>query len=165
MNRSSSLACLTLSLALMPRMAWADEDASAVKIVPAREMTANFAKAATIRETPLYKVHASHREAPGLAEIHARDTDVIYVVEGKATLVTGGTAVDAKATAPDELRGTRIEGGEAHALAKGDVVIVPSGVPHWFEHVSGPFNYFVVKVTAPAPEASTGAATEAGSER
>jgi quercetin dioxygenase-like cupin family protein len=28
---------------------------------------------------------------------------------------------------------------------KGDVVVVPAGVPHWFKEVRGPFLYFVCK--------------------
>ncbi len=80
-----------------------------------------------------------------MAEIHTKDADIVYVLEGTATLVTGGTAVDAKVTEPDELRGSSISGGEAHPLQKGDVIIVPAGVPHWFKEVSNPFLYYVVK--------------------
>jgi hypothetical protein len=45
------------------------------------------------------------RIEPGQAEIHTLDTDVVYVVDGSATLVTGGKAVNAKEIAPNELRG------------------------------------------------------------
>lgn len=93
-----------------------------------------------------YMVHASHRDKPGLAEIHMLDTDIIYVLEGTATFVTGGKALEAKTIAPNEIRGSGIEGGETRKLVKGDVIIVPQGVPHWFKEVSSPFNYYVVKV-------------------
>ena len=93
-----------------------------------------------------YMVHASHRDRPGQAEIHTLDTDIVYVLEGTATFVTGGTAVDPKTIAPNEIRGTAIDGGESRALVKGDVIVVPHGVPHWFKEVSSPFNYYVVKV-------------------
>lgn len=93
-----------------------------------------------------YMVHASRREKPGQAEIHTRDADVIYVLQGSATFVTGGEAVDAKTIAPDELRGTNIRNGETREIAKGDVVIVPHGVPHQFLTVTDPFLYYVVKV-------------------
>ena len=92
-----------------------------------------------------YMVHASRREKPGMAEIHTKDADIVYVLDGTATLVTGGAAVDAKVTEADELRGSSINGGEAHQLKKGDVIIVPAGVPHWFKEVSSPFLYYVVK--------------------
>ena len=99
-------------------------------------------------ETAGYKVHASRRVEPGQAEIHTLDTDVIYVVDGSATLVTGGKAIDAKEIAPNEIRGTKIEGGEEHQIGKGEVIIIPNGVPHQFTAVTGELHYFVCKPTA-----------------
>jgi glc operon protein GlcG len=93
-----------------------------------------------------YMVHASRRDGSGQAEVHARDADIIYVLDGNATLVTGGTVVEPKTTAPDEVRGRGIQGGETRSLEEGDVVIIPAGTPHWFEKVPGPFTYYVVKV-------------------
>ena len=93
-----------------------------------------------------YMVHTSRRDKPGLAEIHTLDTDIIYVMEGKATFVTGGTVADAKQIAPDELRGSRIEGGITRQLSKGQVIIVPTNTPHWFKEVNGAFLYYTIKV-------------------
>jgi glc operon protein GlcG len=93
-----------------------------------------------------YMVHASRREKPGQAEIHTKDADVIYVLQGSATFITGGDAVDGKTIAPDEIRGSSIKGGETRKIAKGDVIIVPHGVPHQFLEVTNPFLYYVVKV-------------------
>ena len=93
-----------------------------------------------------YMVHASRREAAGQAEVHDKDTDIIYVLDGTATFVTGGSVVDGRVTAADELRGASISGGDTRKLAKGDVLIVPAGTPHWFKEVKAPFTYYVVKV-------------------
>jgi len=93
-----------------------------------------------------YKVHASRREKPGQAEIHTKDTDVIYVLDGTATFVTGGEAVDTKEIAANELRGSSIRNGETRQIAKGDVIVVPNGIPHQFLEVTSPFLYYVVKV-------------------
>jgi mannose-6-phosphate isomerase-like protein (cupin superfamily) len=93
-----------------------------------------------------YSINTSRRTDPGQAEIHNLDTDIFYLLDGSATLVTGGTAVEAKATAPNEMRGTRIDGGETHQLSKGQVVVIPAGVPHWFQAVSGNLLYYTVKV-------------------
>ena len=95
-----------------------------------------------------FMVHASHRDEPGIAEIHTRDTDIIYVLEGTATFVTGGVAVDPKPIAPEELRGKEIRDGQTHKLTRGDIIIVPNTIPHWFKEVSTPFNCYVVKVRA-----------------
>lgn len=93
-----------------------------------------------------YMVHASRREKSGMSEVHELDTDIIYVLDGTATFVTGGKSVDPKMTAANEFRGSSIDGGETRELKKGDVVIVPKGTPHWFKRVDGPFLYYVVKV-------------------
>lgn len=120
----------------------------AVAYLPAAQVTAAFAKGMPLQETATFKVHASRRERDGQAEVHTRDTDVLYVLEGTATLVTGGDVVNGRSIAADELRGDAISGGETRSLAKGDVVIVPNGVPHLFKDVKAPFLYYVVKVTA-----------------
>lgn len=93
-----------------------------------------------------YMVHTSRRDKPGLAEIHAKDTDIIYVLEGTFAFVTGGAAVDVKTAAADELRGASINGGETREMKPGDVIIVPAGTPHWFKEVKGPVLYYTVKV-------------------
>jgi glc operon protein GlcG len=112
-----------------------------------KEVAAAFAKGAPLLENEQFKVHASRRDAPGLAEVHTRDTDIVYVVEGRATLVTGGTIIEATPTTPGEMRGKAVEGGDTRQLVKGDVAIVPNGIPHWFKQVDGPFLYYVVKVS------------------
>ena len=123
---------------------------TAAIFVDRKDVAAAFAKDGTLAENAGYKVNASRRDGPGQAEIHTRATDVIYVVEGRATFVTGGKAIDPREIAPNEIRGRAIEGGEAHEITKGDVIVVPAGVPHWFKEVRGPFLYFVCKPIAAA---------------
>jgi glc operon protein GlcG len=121
--------------------------AQATFVEPSK-VSAAFAKGMPLLETAGYKVHASRRVEPGQAEIHTLDTDVIYVVDGSATLVTGGKAIDAKEIAPNEIRGAKIEGGQEHQITKGEVIIIPNGVPHQFTAVSRELHYFVCKPTA-----------------
>ena len=94
-----------------------------------RQVSASFSKGAVLLDgtNRNYMVHTSRRDNPGLAEIHTLDTDIIYVMEGTATFVTGGTAIEAKEIAANEIRGSRIEGGDTRQLVKGDVIIVPKG--------------------------------------
>jgi uncharacterized protein GlcG (DUF336 family)/mannose-6-phosphate isomerase-like protein (cupin superfamily) len=115
--------------------------------VESKKVAAAFAKGMPLLETVGYKVHASRRVEPGQAEIHTLDTDVIYVVDGSATLVTGGQVPDAKPIGPSEIRGSKIEGGEEHHIGKGDAIIIPNGVPHQFTAVTGELHYFVCKPT------------------
>ena len=58
-----------------------------------------------------------------------------YVVDGEATIVTGGTMVDAKQTSPDQRRGSSIQGGQTYHLTKGDVITIPAKTPHWWKEV------------------------------
>ena len=111
------------------------------------KVAAAFAKGVPLLETNNFKIQAGRREVPGVVEIHARDTDIFYVLEGAATLVTGGKAAEPKRLSSDEVRAKEIAGGEVHHLVKGDVIVIPKGMPHWFKEVSGPFLYYVVKVT------------------
>ena len=117
----------------------------------AQHVSAAFAKGQPLLETAGYKVHASRRVEPGQAEIHTLDTDVIYVVDGSATLLTGGEAIDTREIAPNEIRGKKIEGGQEHHIGKGQVIVIPNGVPHQFTAVTGELHYFVCKPTANMP--------------
>jgi mannose-6-phosphate isomerase-like protein (cupin superfamily) len=122
---------------------------SPVSYFDAKDVKAAFDKGAVLYDGAGggdYMVHASRREKPGMAEVHALDTDVIYVLEGEATFVTGGRVVDGREVAPHEVRGAAIDGGETRRLKRGDLITVAAGTPHWFREVTAPFLYYVVKV-------------------
>lgn len=91
-------------------------------------------------------VQGGHRVGTGEVEIHDKETDVIYVVDGEATFVTGGKIVNGKTTGPGQTRGPEMTGGETHHLTKGDVIVVPAGTSHWFKEVPKSISYYVVKV-------------------
>jgi glc operon protein GlcG len=91
-------------------------------------------------------VSGSHRDKNGGVEVHDHETDVIYIVSGEATFVTGGKMLNGKSTKAGQWLGTDIQGGEPHHLGPGDVIVVPAGVPHWFKQVPGQVSYYVVKV-------------------
>lgn len=127
--------------------AGAADAASTVTYYRAENVAKSFAQGAVLFDNGTnYMIHTSRRVAPGMAEVHARDTDLIYVLEGSATFVTGGRVLDGKPTAPDEVRGTAIADGETRTLSKGDVIIIPAGTPHWFKDVRGPVLYYTIKV-------------------
>jgi uncharacterized protein GlcG (DUF336 family) len=107
-----------------------------------------FERGGLLLDTQGYKIDAGRREAPGEVEYHERVVDVMRVVEGEATVVTGGELVGAREVARGELRADSVEGGTEHRLSEGDVLAIPNGVPHQFVSVSDPFLYFVVKVEA-----------------
>jgi quercetin dioxygenase-like cupin family protein len=124
-----------------------------VTYLPNEKVSAVFAKGGPLFGAENYKIMAGHRDGSGRAELHTLDTDIFYVVDGEATFVTGGEMV---APAPDqkpgqpadptEIRAASIQGGDSHRLTKGDVIVIPRGVPHWYSDVKPGFLYFVVKV-------------------
>ena len=122
--------------------------AAPVTQIDSAKVAAAFAKGVPLLEVEGYKIHASRRDGPGIAEVHDWETDVVYVLEGSATVVTGGTVVEPKITEPGQVRGPVIRGGESRRVGKGDVLVIPAGVPHWFKDVQGPLTYFVVKPIA-----------------
>lgn len=106
-----------------------------VTYVPHDKVTTTMAKGGPIIEDHDLIVLAQRRTA-GEAEVHARTSHVFIIVEGEATFVTGGTLIGSKETAPDQIRGSGIQGGETHHLTKGDVIAIPAKTPHWFKDVS-----------------------------
>jgi mannose-6-phosphate isomerase-like protein (cupin superfamily) len=99
-------------------------------------------------DTAGYKIDAGRRETPGEVEYHEHTVDVMHVLEGSATVVLGGEMRGVRKVAHGELRAAAIEGGERRELEPGDVLAIPSGLPHQFVDVSNPFLYFVAKVAS-----------------
>jgi quercetin dioxygenase-like cupin family protein len=118
----------------------------AVTYVPHDKVTIALAKGGPLVNAPDLLVSGSHRDKAGNVEVHDKETDVIYVIDGEATFVTGGTMLGGKVTKPGQHAGTSIDGGDTHHLTKGDVVVVPAGTPHWFKEVPQSISYYVVKV-------------------
>jgi len=104
--------------------------------------------------TRSFEVKTSTRDKPLAPEIHMTYTDIIYVVRGSATLVTGGKLVgdltprtypDGKPFGKETKMGRSIAGGKSRHIAVGDVVIIPNGLPHWFTDIEAPFWFYNVK--------------------
>jgi mannose-6-phosphate isomerase-like protein (cupin superfamily) len=90
----------------------------------------------------------AYRTATGSSELHQKDADVFMVVEGEANILTGGSIVKGHTSAPNEIRGTGIQGGQSHKLSPGDVIHIQPITPHQLIIAPGhTFTYFVVKVT------------------
>ena len=133
-------------LAIAGANALANLSKAAVTYFDKEQVVAAFNKGAVLFDKgEKYMVHASHRDKAGVVELHEQDADIIYVLAGTATLVTGGEVVDGKTIAPGEIRGSDVKGGETRHIKPGDVIVVPAGTPHWFKEVPAPLDYYVVK--------------------
>jgi mannose-6-phosphate isomerase-like protein (cupin superfamily) len=84
-----------------------------------------------------YNANLEYRAAVGPAAVHEKEAEMFYVIDGSATLVTGGKLAGEKRTNADNLTGTGIEGGNSQPISKGDFVIVPQNTPHWFSSING----------------------------
>lgn len=97
-----------------------------------------------------FTVHTNSRTKADEGQPHSHEgwTAVVVIMSGAATFVTPGapgTAKSASAAKPDDLGGQSIGSGETHRISKGDVIIIPPGVPHVYKNVEEPFHYLVVQ--------------------
>jgi mannose-6-phosphate isomerase-like protein (cupin superfamily) len=84
-----------------------------------------------------YRASLEYRASTGPAAVHEKEAEMFYVIEGAATLTTGGKLKEETRTNPTNLSGTGIDGGDSRPVAKGDFFIVPEGAPHQFTDIKG----------------------------
>jgi mannose-6-phosphate isomerase-like protein (cupin superfamily) len=105
-----------------------------------------MAKGGPIVNDPGLIVLAQRREA-GPAEYHDKTNHVFIMEEGEATLIVGGTPVDAKRTAADQMRAPSTNGGTTYHMKHGDVITIPAKTWHWFKEVpSKTVAYYAVNI-------------------
>jgi quercetin dioxygenase-like cupin family protein len=139
-----------LILTIAAGAAWAQQPAPSTRTYSsAADVAALLAKAKSehkdgqptvverILQLAPYGVNLEYRTSVGPAAVHEHEAELFYVLDGSATLVTGGKLANEKRTNAENLTGTAIEGGNAQAVTKGDVVIVPENTPHWFSAING----------------------------
>ncbi len=93
-----------------------------------------------------YDGHLEYRASVGNAAVHEKEAEIFYVIDGSATMVTGGKLVKESRTDAANLNGSGIEGGASRAIAKGDFILVPENTPHWFSSINGVLVLFSVHV-------------------
>jgi mannose-6-phosphate isomerase-like protein (cupin superfamily) len=84
-----------------------------------------------------YNANLEYRAAVGPASIHEKEAEFFYVIDGSATMVTGGKLMNESRTNAENLTGSGIEGGTPRNVAKGDFIVVPENTPHWFSSING----------------------------
>lgn len=93
-----------------------------------------------------YRINIVRRTTGQGAIAHPDGTEVHHIIEGTATFVSGGTIVRASGAPAGS---ATIEGGESRRVAKGDVLFVPAGTPHWYKDLDGPLTYLEVRFDLP----------------
>jgi len=101
----------------------------------------------TLKEYAQHLTMLAFRSRSGGGEAHQNFVDIFYILDGHATLVSGGELADAQTTAPGEIRGTSVKGGSSQELRRGDVVHIPACLPHqMLVAESESVTYLVVKI-------------------
>ena len=99
-----------------------------------------------------YTANLEYRPVEGAVAVHETEAELVYVIDGAATLTTGGKVVGEKRTNAKNLSGTSIDGGTAQSMSKGDFTIIPEGTPHQFKPTGGPLVLMTLHVPRPASE-------------
>jgi len=107
---------------------------AAVHYIGHDKVTEVMSKGGPIVSDPGLVVLANRRTS-GEVEYHDHTNHVFIMVEGEATLIVGGTMVEPKRTAADQMRAPSVQGGMTYHLGKGDVITIPAKTPHWFKEV------------------------------
>ena len=103
----------------------------------------------TLAEFKSHRFRMLYRDADGTPEQHDAIIDVVVVESGEGTLVLGGTMIGRRTTGPGESVGTKLDGGDRHALGPGDIVHIPAGIPHSFLVPRGKhLTYVLLKIPA-----------------
>ena len=84
-----------------------------------------------------YNANLEYRGSVGNAALHEREAEMMYVIEGTATMITGGKLVKETRPNADNLAGSGIEGGTSRNIENGDYIMVPENTPHWFSKING----------------------------
>lgn len=101
-------------------------------------------------QAPPYSVNIEHRVAvPQNASVHDTDAELFYIIDGAATIVTGGKLIEPTRTGANMSSTKGIEGGTSQKLGKGDFVMVPAGVAHWFTDIQGSITQMALHLPIP----------------
>ena len=101
----------------------------------------------TLEKYPHHYTMLAFRNRSGGGEAHQNYADVFYILDGHASLITGGEVVEPKSTGPGETLGASVKGGSRQELKAGDVVHIPASMPHQMVLGEGDtVTYFVIKV-------------------
>jgi mannose-6-phosphate isomerase-like protein (cupin superfamily) len=144
LNLIIGAASLVSMAAIMP-----GADEPAVTYLDHDKAAAVLEKGGSIARGSDYTLSGARRDKAGQVEVHEKETDIIYITDGEATFVTGGTMIGGKLTKTGQWLGTDVQGGETHHVTKGDVIVVQAGTPHWFKEVPKSVSYMLVKVIKP----------------
>lgn len=117
-------------------------DAELMATLKETAKTAPDMHTAPVKNADHYRINVVERTKPQGAIAHPGFIEVHHIIDGAGTLVTGGTIVRAAGAAAGS---ATIDGGVSRRVAKGDVVLVSAGAPHWYKDLEGTLTYLEVR--------------------
>jgi mannose-6-phosphate isomerase-like protein (cupin superfamily) len=96
-----------------------------------------------------YTSNLEYRPIDGAVAVHEKEAEMVYVIDGGGSLITGGKVVGEKRTNDANLSGIAIDGGSTQMINKGDFAIIPEGTPHQFKPSNGPLVLMTLHVPRP----------------
>ncbi len=103
-----------------------------------------------------YRLSIEHRKLPQRPAVHEQEAEIWSVIEGTATITTGGAIEGAAAPtagtatqAPGNVFGKMIKGGTLNRVGPGDMLLIPEGVPHQITEASPTLKFIVFEITRP----------------
>src|SRR5258707_4923921 len=138
------LLLISASLFTIVALAGAQSDSSGVIHVPPEKVAEALAKGGGLVTRPDLLVSGNHRETGGHVEVHDKETDVLYILDGEATFVYGGEMVGGKVSRPGQWLRPGITGGQNRPIRQGDVVLVEARLPPRVQEVPQSVAYLVV---------------------
>jgi hypothetical protein len=149
---------LTFVLAISPLLAagkadfglWTPNEIKQRESALAKKVGPDHSARETVADYGDHRFRLLYRDADGFPEQHDKIVDIVMVQSGEGTLVLGGTMLQKQGSAATgEYTGSKLEGGELHPLAPGDVVHIPAGIPHSFlVHAGKHITYLLLKFPA-----------------
>ncbi len=94
-----------------------------------------------VQNTERHRINIVRRTKAAGAVAHDGFAELHHIVDGSGTLVTGGTIVRAAGGGG----AATIQNGISRRVAKGDVVLIPPGMPHWYKDLDGTITYLEVR--------------------
>lgn len=148
MNTRARIRAVYVLIAVLLGATWGQAQSTRVKVVGPADIAAVVG---TSRDpNPMvelasgdgYRLTVRRRTQLDVASRHDRRVEVYHVLDGSATLVTGGQLrAPRKVDEIGNFEGTGIDGGSSETISKGAVVLIEAGVPHWFSSVNSQFTY------------------------
>ena len=115
-------------------------------------LTPGASKTAQISRGPNFTYAITHRDTSGGLERHDAWTDILVILSGSASILSGGVQEGATENTPGEWRGGTARGATVQAMHAGDVITTPAGTPHQMVLARGEkVTYVAFKVAAPPP--------------